>query len=466
MNCKEHHIYYIILLALIIRLVFLLSVHLFPANIAFHANDSKGYIALAKELSSHGRFVNSLEGTLYGRPHTPEIVRTPGYPLFLIPGIWLGNLELVTIFLQIILCCLTVFYTYKLSLILFNNIFAALTSAALVAIDPMSIFFTIYILSETLFAFLIIVFVYYYVTYINSRELKYLIIASISLVISIFVRPIGYYLTFLLALGFIVFKICTRKFDLKVFVHTCIFLLIVIIPVSAWQVRNYVTAQYPGFSAISECSIYFHNAAAVLAKKMNTSYTDLQVKMGQWDVNDYFKVHPEQRSWTEAERFRYMKEQSLNIIKNNPLIYAKIHLMGMLRVLFDPGMVKYFKLFRYQDDQVQFIKYLVDNGIVATIKIICFKRPLMFIFYVISGALLFAIIVFACWSLISKNMHYTLPIILMLLIIMYIVFISGGPTDNPRYRLPIMPLISIFAGFGLSDWLQKRTGKQKNLSSQ
>jgi len=345
---------------------------------------------------------------------------------------------------------------------LFNNNYAASVAALIIATDPMSIFFSIYILSDILFAFLIIAFLYYYIKYLNCAKLEYLIISSLLLAISIFVRPVGYYLTFLLVIGTTMLKLCNRDFNRKFFIHTCIFLFIVMSSVGAWQVRNYITAKYSGFSAISECSIYFHNATAVLAKKMKTSYIDLQIKMGQWDIEDYFKSHPEQLSWTEAERFRYMKNESMKIIKNNLFLYTKIHLEGMLRVLFDPGIVKYFKLFRYQDDQVQFIKYLVDNGIVATIKIICLEKPVMFILYIIFGALMFAIILFACLALFSKNMSYNIPVIVILFIIIYFVFLSGGPTDNPRYRLPIMPFISIFAGFGLSECLRKKTAAGKD----
>ena len=87
-------IFLILLLSCIIRI--LLSILIFTrSNEAsiFYAPDSGNYVKLAQTLSETGRFEKQGE---------PELVRTPGYPLFLVPGVIIGHVEGVTIVLQIL----------------------------------------------------------------------------------------------------------------------------------------------------------------------------------------------------------------------------------------------------------------------------------------------------------------------------------------------------------------------------
>jgi hypothetical protein len=65
--------------------------------------DSGSYIESAESLLHSGTF--SILGF-------PEIGRTPGYPFLLMLGIISGHLELVTIVVQILLSCFTVFLVF------------------------------------------------------------------------------------------------------------------------------------------------------------------------------------------------------------------------------------------------------------------------------------------------------------------------------------------------------------------
>ena len=112
---------------------------------AFHAPDTSGYILLAKQLLSSGSF----GGT------SPELIRTPGYPLLMILGLSLGSLELVTIVLQILLSTATVALVYGVGRLIFVDRTSALLAAGLAAIEPLSILYTSMLLSEVLFTFLV-----------------------------------------------------------------------------------------------------------------------------------------------------------------------------------------------------------------------------------------------------------------------------------------------------------------------
>ena len=109
-------------------LFFLLLLLVISDNSIFYAADTWGYLGPARELLSGG----------FTYQGVPTIVRTPGYPLFFLPGILLGQIELVTIFLQIIVNCITLYIVYRTGLLLFKNETAAIICGLLFALEPVS----------------------------------------------------------------------------------------------------------------------------------------------------------------------------------------------------------------------------------------------------------------------------------------------------------------------------------------
>jgi len=77
--------------------------------------------------------------------------QNPWVPLVINSGFLLKRVITVTVSLQILLSCLTVVLTYRLGLSVFRNRRIALLSAALFAIEPLSVFFSNLMLTETLF---------------------------------------------------------------------------------------------------------------------------------------------------------------------------------------------------------------------------------------------------------------------------------------------------------------------------
>src|SRR5690348_921345 len=88
-------------LALAVRVVLPLSALAvtWPGPPLVREPDSVGYVRLAEELAATGRFAQQ------GRP---EIERTPGYVLCLLPGVLTGHIDTVTIAMQCVIGCLTV----------------------------------------------------------------------------------------------------------------------------------------------------------------------------------------------------------------------------------------------------------------------------------------------------------------------------------------------------------------------
>lgn len=116
---------------------------------AFTAPDTRTCGGPATELLHHGTF------TTQGRP---EVFRTPGYPLLLLPGLGTGQLTAVTIAIQIALSLLTVAGVFALALAVTvtENARAAAAAAGVYAVEPLSVEYASLLLTETLFTALLV----------------------------------------------------------------------------------------------------------------------------------------------------------------------------------------------------------------------------------------------------------------------------------------------------------------------
>ncbi len=109
---------------------------------AFREPDTGTYLAAAENLAHSGRFANAAG--------EPDILRTPGYPLVLVPGIWADAPEAWTTGLQILLSAFTVLLVYRIAALLLPKPdgtspgssalrHAPMMAAVLYALEPLSI---------------------------------------------------------------------------------------------------------------------------------------------------------------------------------------------------------------------------------------------------------------------------------------------------------------------------------------
>jgi len=138
----------VLFLALVLRLALPISAFLLVQDLnIFRSPDSDSYQQLADALIYDGKFAIGV---------VPEIVRTPGYPIVMAPGIFLGSPDLAVISIQIALSVFTGWITYWIALRLTNSGHVAIAAAAAVALEPLSILYASKLLSETAFTFALI----------------------------------------------------------------------------------------------------------------------------------------------------------------------------------------------------------------------------------------------------------------------------------------------------------------------
>jgi 4-amino-4-deoxy-L-arabinose transferase-like glycosyltransferase len=424
-------VWYVILVALVIRSAIPLYAEIFSDDRRFYDEIySQQYVEPARNLIKSGEF------TLKG---APEIYRSPGYPLLLIPGILLGHAPLITISMQILLSCLTVYLVFRMSIALFGEGEIAVLCAALYAIDPLSVIFSGLIMPETLFTFALSLFLLCLVRYLKEDSLFQLVLSAVALASAVYVQATAYFLPVWMTLV-LIFGALKRRSGIHL-LHALIFLVISMSLIAAWQIRNRVETGYSGFSTVFDKSLYYAQAASVLAKLEGKS--DFRQLWGSMEK----KVN--ERSSQLSEQFRYMRQEGIQITLAHPFAYAQIHFWGILRTLLGGEAHTYIRVLelgsaedRKELESGQNVWDLLEGDYGKL------SLPLI-IMTIALGLIVVVVYLFAAVALFSRNFLTSMPVICLLSVIVYWLGITGGPHGYSRYRLAVMPVVCLIAGYGL-----------------
>ncbi len=393
----------------------------------------------ALELVAAGSF------TTYG---APELFRTPGYPLLLSLGVWLGHVEFITITLQILLSCATTYFVFLLARELFSDARIATWSALAYSLEPISIISSNWLLSDTLFTFLLAAALFCLIRFVKMRQPLLLGLSAIIYALAVYVRPIGYFLPLVLAIVLLVWAIVKREKNWLA--HAVAFGLLSFAFVGAWQLRNKVETGYAGFSAAVDYNLYFHQVAALKAKEQRVPFYQVMDELGFYSREKYLSQNPEQQTWPIAQQYEFMRSEGVKATWRDPLAAANIYLHGLVISMFDPGASEYLRLFRLYPKSGRILNGVVSEGIIATTIKLVATNPLLSILTGLLGMMLLTYYALTFIGLKSGAIQFNLPMWLLLTTGIYLLALSGGTIAASRFRLPVMIVVCILAGQGLS----------------
>ncbi len=446
-------IWYILALGLFLRVLLPASAYVYTDDSTiFYGGDSVQYIVSAGELVTHHRFYSdgSERARAWNWPiaPAPEILRTPGYPLMLAASLLTGHFILATIALQILLSCLTIYLVYRIADLLFEDERISLGAAALYAIEPLALLFSSLISTETLFTAVFMIGVYYLVKYLKRQSLTELLLSASALAASVYVRPVGYFLPFLIALGLAVRAlVSTQKNKFRLLAHLIAFLVVSFTLTGLWRIRNKMVMGFSGFSSVFSEDIYCNTAASVLAAERNLPDREMQDRMGCYDLRVYLRHHPEQRNQPVAQLFEHERSDALRILFRNPLTFSRIYLAGVIRGVFDPGSTEFVRFYDLYPKQNDLLETAVDDGPRGALKALLLDQSLA---WSTIALLALQLLYLSSAGIAAFKESRWEPAILIISVIMgYYLVLPGGASDWGRYRHPAMPIICILASCSL-----------------
>ncbi|MDF1594121.1 MAG: glycosyltransferase family 39 protein [Desulfobacterales bacterium] len=199
--------------------------------------DARQYADYGFNLAQHATF--SLERN--SPAPKPDSFRSPGYPLLIALSIQAGGdrgFYPLMLYVQAVFGALTVLLTFFLCR-RFMPSWASLTAAGLVAICPHLIVMTSYLLTETLFGFLLLAALVCFQSAFAKRGTLFFLFGGILFGSAYLVNEAVLFLPFLLA-G-LSFGYYYRRREIKSIQQCCVFLGVFLLFPLAWNLRNNLT---------------------------------------------------------------------------------------------------------------------------------------------------------------------------------------------------------------------------------
>lgn len=444
----EIRIAIILIIALLLRLGLWAYIYTQDTN-RFIARDTSSYIRTAQALLYAGAFSVSME-----LPDKPETIRTPGYPLYLAACFAaLGEHPPRVILTQILLNLGTIAIVYWIVKSTWG-LNTATIAALLLALDIPSLTYTLQLLSETLFTFMVTVMIAAGICMTKNPQgrLSYLL-AGISLSLATMVRPISYYLVFPLGVGLIVWAVLSKLAWRAILLRAILFFLPFLLIVGGWQVRNYLLTGDSAVSQIQAYNLLAYRAADIIALRDGLSIEEAQAMLG---INDNSGIRTSRQ---EVIRNDHYMERGLEIIRAYPGLFLRSWFNGLLNLILGSGEGAFMQMVNGKpvptspiDDlkilsiSEYLLKWMVNN----LLYFLVFLYALAFLSAIYLGVLV--------WLGIALSHKQFSPVdVFCWGVFLYFVVLTAGPEGYYRFRVPLMPILSIYSAQGwifLSAWFK------------
>jgi len=368
--------------------------------------DSREYLAYAYNLKVHSIYSSTYPLSLDTHP-IPDARRTPGYAFFVMFFLNLSKNDwgLTTIlYLQAILgagVTLLTTLTFKRALPGWCSIVCGL----LVAISPHLINSSVYILTESLFTFLLVLQIYLLIVAQEKRNHYLFVLSGLVFGLTWLVRPT----TMLLSLVYIIFFAFNVKNKKSTWKELALFILPFVIVFSAWTVRN---IEAIGKTSDPQLAINF-------------------IHHGSY-INFMYKDNPE--SYGYPYRFDPQKVTSMGDALN------------MVKTHFEAEPVRYISWILL-GKPTQFLSWnltesIGDAFIYAPLKTPYQSAPLFTTTHTIAKALHMPLMLLAIagslyFLFVYKTTNATIKICSILLLYFIVFHMIGAPF--PRYSIPVRP---------------------------
>lgn len=431
---------FLLTVTFVLRGIYFLTILIRNNPDGFLVYDSYGYIQIAANLIDNGVFSQD-----FLPPLSPDYFRTPAYPLFLSLFRLLGTEVWVPVFIQVVITSFTTAIVYQLAKALTSDKKCSMLAALIYAIEPASICFSSFVLTESFFVLLFTTALLYLVRFLKDRKGKDVYLFALFLGISTLTRPAPVYLVFVI-------------FPLLLFIRYTMWktillsILVFVLTLSPWFIRTGMTFGKPFLTKLDDEMLLFYHASSVLSEKQQIPLKEAQGKLRMQVLNE-FEGDPK----TEITRYApFVRDKAMKVIRENTGIYIKQHLYGVISIAFKP-------VRGYFDAQMGTVKgyqSITPGEFPANQKI---RQA----FFAVSSAFSLTMVIFQILILLFCYLFFYHGIkklrvdnlyaaLVFLLVIFYFLNMVVPPFSEGRLRLPLMPLLIVIGTTGFFSWLDKK----------
>jgi 4-amino-4-deoxy-L-arabinose transferase-like glycosyltransferase len=413
---------------------------------AITGSDAEQYLALANTLARHGLFSRDAEP-----PYTPETVRTPGYPVFLVPFVGaFGPRPLIPVVAaQGLIGALTVAGTACLGRRLFDEQ-TGILAGLLLAISPMSIIMGGAIYSETWYTAWLVGGLWLLAAGLMASRPTLSGLGGLVLGLSALIRPIG--LPMLVVWGALpLARIPIRQAYRHILAIVAGFML----AVSPWMGRNAVQFGHFALSSISADNLYYYNVASTEAHRLGTSLDESREQLARRLAAD-----PLSDDWLSAAQGRLARQ----VILEHPLAFIFYNGVDALNGL-RPGFSRLLLLLGPEgtvDDPIAAFRQGSLPEALAAAASQSLPILLAEVYMVAHVAILAAASAAGLLILIRRRLWLEAGLLgVTAAVLLYL----PGSASNARFRAPVEPLLAILAAIcmvAVARWAARRRAADRH----
>ncbi len=293
--------------------------------------DAIHYVRLARNIVDHGAY--SRHPTGQGEP---DMLRTPGYPLFLISTLAIRYIS-IAFFTQAILVCGMIILIYRLADRIHGPLCGTI-SAILCGTDVLLTVSCFEAMSEILFVFLTVLGFDvlrwpFFAADDSSNSKTRWISGGLILGLSTLVRPSNLYLPLIILLSLVLLQRC-RTPRPPLLKPSIIFVLSFVVVVAPWIVRNAVVIGVPKITTVDKHNLVYFVGAGALQQKHGWTREEAQEHISnEFKLPTYSKL---QNHWTAdnkhvRELYYAVSDQSMKIALQHPQSLAKASAIGICK---------------------------------------------------------------------------------------------------------------------------------------
>jgi len=387
-------------------------------NLALLTGDAKGYAILAQNILDHGVFSVARES-----PYYPESFRSPGYPAFLAALFAIFHSWTAVMFAQALLVSVMPVLLYLLLRPYHER--AAFWGSILFAIEPIHLYLSSTLLSDALFAVLLLASLLC-LEWARGGSWRYGLVGGLVLGAAILVRPIAMFLPLLYVLYIVLPR--PTKAQLLAVAALVAGVMVVVLP---WSVRNWQHFHSVSTSSVGAYNLMLYNAPEYLKYRPSLEgqriYDTFLVEQSALPREDALSLA---RSSIFTATFR-------DIIRGHELDYAFFHLFKTIPFFVSDGLRDTVRLFGVDIGAMPNITTALLHGQLGTLVAYAASGGVALWLLVVGSGFWVAVLLgwlVSCFILLRQRNWQALFFVCVL--VLYFAALTG-PVSNARYRLPV-----------------------------
>jgi 4-amino-4-deoxy-L-arabinose transferase-like glycosyltransferase len=374
----------------------------------------------------------------------------PGYPAF-----WAGlhllfdNRDEIVVLANIFGSLIIIALSYSIAKRLFGAETALLT-ALLFSIDIASFAYSVQAMSETPFTFFLLIMILAGVRFFTGKgNGKWVCSLGTALAGATLVRSVSYYL--ILPILVILLAWTLPRQSLKnISANLGLALIPFLFSVGAVQFYTYTQFGSWAYTTIGGFNMYYYRAAAIVALRNNVPLDDVRNQFTD-ELNRYRQEHPIVSNWNVFQVSDWMMAQGMAIVRQCPVELVRTEFNGIIPMMLGGGDGPLLRMLNIpvvtvEDhetfDALKNFQFAVFfKRFASSTSLVSFIFAIFYLSLIYSGALFWMVGVI-------RTRRTAIVHLFLWVVILYFIIVSAGPEANSRFRVPITPVLAIYAAAG------------------